>query len=83
MNLKLSPVLNAGKFQPVSIPNRDFMNLKPPCPLAFCTSKIVSIPNRDFMNLKQGSYSPVLPRSRVSIPNRDFMNLKRHKVAGL
>ncbi len=53
MNLKLADRLTGKLTQIVSIPNRDFMNLKPDWRerLIFSTAA-VSIPNRDFMNLK-------------------------------
>ncbi len=62
----------------VSIPNRDFMNLKHGGFAAgICSEAWVSIPNRDFMNLKHDfDISDDISR-KVSIPNRDFMNLKQ------
>ncbi len=43
-----------AKHREVSIPNRDFMNLKQAVAAAReAVSQEVSIPNRDFMNLKR------------------------------
>ncbi len=78
MNLKPTAQSKLPELYQVSIPNRDFMNLKQePRVEQPKKPKTVSIPNRDFMNLKPVSLQDKLKEGLVSIPNRDFMNLKQ------
>ncbi len=53
MNLKPTHKDTIEQLKKVSIPNRDFMNLKLVIVIGLETTQNVSIPNRDFMNLKQ------------------------------
>ncbi len=63
MNLKLKGLaLNLSESE-VSIPNRDFMNLKHLLCQFEAYLSAVSIPNRDFMNLK---HAPVLFHKKFS-----------------